>query len=283
VGLKVLCFSVILLHKAQGLLPARTQTRAVRPNDMETIKLQTESYLFEESGRQFRTIPFYELSIDEWVVYEKGQPKYFIDFNRRQKPLIQDLKSKLDKGETLEDCVWKLGRFLGREWTTKHNITVNEIPNSQQTESIELQILDDLSELFMDLMFVATDNIDKEVFLNDDRLFSIYLVDEMGIESSYIDNHDNLIRLLNFLFNTNVNLTELTSSVNRKVYDLTLYKNNCISTDTLDQEYQIWLNKSGRENNMDEYGNLIGIVSYIKRNEDKEYLVLITEKRKHWV
>jgi len=249
---------------------------------METIKLQTESYLFEESGRQFRTIPFYELSINEWVVYEKGQPKYFIDFNKRQKPLIQDLKSKLDKGEILEECVWKLGRFLGRGWTTKHNITVNEIPNSQQIESIELQILDDLSELFMDLMFVATDTIDKEVFLNDDRLFSIYLVDEMGIESSYIDNLDNLILLLNFLSNTNMSLTELTSSVDRKVYDLTLYKNNCISTDTLDQEYQNWLSESGRENNMDEYGNLIGIVSYLKRNEDNKHLVLITEKRKHW-
>jgi|SRR5690606_6752178 len=116
---------------------------------METIKLQTESFLFEESSRQFRTIPFYELSIDEWVVYEKGKPKYLIDFNRRQKPLIQDLKSILDEGETLEDAVWKLGQLLRREWTTKHNITAEEIPNSQQTETIELLVLDDLSELLI--------------------------------------------------------------------------------------------------------------------------------------
>ena len=131
-------------------------------------------------------------------------------------------------------------------------------------------------------MFVATDTIDKEVFLNDDQLFSIYLDDEMGIESSFIDHHENLIRLLNFLFNTNVSLAELTSSMDRKVYDLTLYKNNCISTDILDQKYQNWLSESGRENNMDEFGNLIGIISYIKRNEDKKHLILITEKRKHW-
>ena len=252
------------------------------PNVMETINLQTESFLFEESGRQFRTIPFYELSIDEWVVYEKGQPKYFIDFNRRQKPLIQDLKSKLDNGEILEDSIWKLGRFLGREWTTKHNITANEVPNSQQTENIELQILDDLSELFMDLMFVATDVIDKEVFLDDDRLFSIYLTDKMGIESSFIDNENNLVRLLNFVFKTNVNLTQLTSSKDRTVYDLTSYKNNCISTDDLENNYQTWIQESGRENNMDEYGNFIGIIAYIKRNADKKYLVLICEKRKHW-
>ncbi len=114
---------------------------------METIKLHTESFLFEDSGRQFRTIPFYELSIDEWVIYETGQPKYLIDFNRRQKPLIQDLKSMLVKGEALDDAVGKLGQLLGREWTTKHNIQATEIPDSQQTEIIELLILDDLSEL----------------------------------------------------------------------------------------------------------------------------------------
>jgi hypothetical protein len=259
--------------------PKKTASQTV----METIKLQTESFLFEESGQQFRAIPFYELSIDEWVVYEKGHPKYLIDFNRRQKPLIQDLKSKLDKGETLEDVVWKLGRFLGREWTTKHNIRASEIPDSQQTESIELQILDDLAELFMDLMFVATDTIDKEIFLNNDRLFNVFLNDGMGIAFSNIDNDGNLIRLLNFLFNTNVSLTELTSSVDRKVYDMTSYKNNSISAEDMESQYQKWIDVSGRENNMDEYGNLIGIISYIKRNPGKRHLVLIAEKRKHWI
>ena len=49
-----------------------------------------------------------------------------------------------------------------------------------------------------------------------------------------------------------------------------------------EKEYNILLEDTGRENNMDEYGKLIGIVSYIKRNLDKRHLVLITEKRKHW-
>jgi hypothetical protein len=168
---------------------------------METIILKTESYLFEESGRQFRAIPFYELSIDEWVVFEKGKPKYFIDFNRRQKPLIQDLRHKLEKGENFEDNIWRLGRFLGREWTTRHNIIGHEIPNSQQPESIELQVLDDLAELFMDLMFVATNEIEKEVFLNDTLLFKKYITDDSSIESSFTDNQANLIKLLNFIFN----------------------------------------------------------------------------------
>jgi hypothetical protein len=266
------------------MLPRRLTSgkRNVTPNVMETINLQTESFLFEESGWQFRAIPFYELSIDEWIVYEKGQPKYFLDFNRRQKPLVQDLKSKLDKGETLEDSVYKLGRFLGRDWTTKHNITANEVPGSQQTENIELQILDDLSELFMDLMFVATDVIDKDVFLNDDQLFRIYLTDEKGIESAFVDNHGNLIRLLNFIFKRNVSLTELASSMDRIIYDLTSYKDTCISDDDLESVYQNWIDESGQENNMDAYGSFVSIIAYIKHNSDKKHLILISEKRKHW-
>lgn len=120
---------------------------------MKTIKLQTESYLFNNAEGQFRAIPFYELSMDEWVVYEKGLPKYLLDFNRRDKPLIQDLTKKLKAGEDLENIVWELGRFLGKEWTTKHNITATEIPMSQQVEHVELSLLDDLSELFIDLIF----------------------------------------------------------------------------------------------------------------------------------
>ena len=112
---------------------------------METIKRQTESYLFQTSDKVVRAIPFYELSIDEWVVYENGQPKYLLDFNRRHKPLIQDLREKLNRGEKLEDTVWKLGRFFGKEWTTEHKIEGTEIQTSQQTENIELILLDDLS------------------------------------------------------------------------------------------------------------------------------------------
>src|SRR6478735_2856179 len=94
----------------------------VRHNVMETVTLQTESFLFQSTDKQFRAIPFYNLTIDEWIIYEKGQPKYLLDFNRRTKPLIQDLTARLVNGERLEDTIQKLSRFLGRQWTTKHNI-----------------------------------------------------------------------------------------------------------------------------------------------------------------
>jgi hypothetical protein len=249
---------------------------------METIKLQTESYLFENSDGRFRAIPFYELSIEEWIVYENGQPKYLLDFNRREKPLIRDLKTRLDKGEELENLIWKLGRFLGRKWTTKHNINATEILDSQRIENIELLLIDDLSELFMDLTFVATDKIDYEILLNENKLFDTYLKKENGLESAFIDNTDNLSKLLAFVFKKNVELKELISDNDKILYDLTNYKDDCIKTDELETKYQDWINLSGRENNMDEYGNLIGIIGYIQNNFDKKHLVLITEKRKHF-
>ena len=249
---------------------------------METVKRQTESYLFENSDGQYRAIPFYELSIDECVVYEKGQPKYLLDFNSRQKPLIQDLTNKLKKGEALEDIVWKLGRFLGKEWTTKHNITATEIPNSEQIETVDLLLLDDLAELFIDLTFVATDTIDVEIFLNEDKFSATYITDELGLETAFIDNYDNLVRLLTFLFKRNITLTPLNSNTHKQVYDLTQYKQDCLTFDELENQYQEWITISDRGNTMDEYGNLIGLIGYIHKNIDKKHLVLISEKRKHY-
>ena len=250
---------------------------------MQTVNLQTESYLFENSEGQFRAMPFYELSIDEWIVFEKGKPKYLLDFNRRRMPLIQDIQTKLKDGQSLEDIIWKLGRFLGKEWTTKHNISASEIPNSQQVEQIELILLDDLAEIFMDLTFVATNNIDFKVLLNDEKLFETYSTDnELLLETSFIDNYENLVHALSFIFKTNVTLDKLTSNNEKDIFDLTIYKQESITESELEEKYQEWIKIVQRENTMDEYGNLIGVIGYIQRNLDKKSLVLITEKRKRW-
>ncbi|ERJ61321.1 hypothetical protein [Sphingobacterium paucimobilis] len=138
---------------------------------------------------------------------------------------------------------------------------------------------DSTSELSLDLMFIATDTVDLKVFLDDDPLFATYLGNETGIESSYTENQDNLILLLEFIFNTKVTLTELTESANRKVYDLTFYKDRCISIEDLERNYLIWIEESGHDNNMDEYGNLVSIIGYIRRNQGKKHLLLTVEKR----
>ena len=253
---------------------------------MQTIKRQTVSHLFENAGGQFRAILFNELSIHEWVVYQNKQPKYLIDFNRRSKPLILDLAAKLNAGVSLEETVSKLGRFLGREWTTNHDIEGTIVPNTENTETVELLLLDDLADLFIDLTIVAADTIELNILLEEARLLDTYGIEDqngyLGLESASIDNFDNLNNLLTFLFRKKVELSAITSNEDKQIFDLTQYKKDCISTDELEANYQDWIKISGRENTMDEYGNLASIITYINRNIEKNKLILIAEKRKHF-
>lgn len=251
---------------------------------METVTLQTQSFLFESSGGQIRAIPFYELSIAEWVVYENGLPKYFIDFNRRTKPLILDFTTKLNSGEPLEEIVQKLGRFLGREWTTEHNIQGKEISNSQQTETVTITFLDNLADLFMDVYFVATNTIDTNILIDEEKFIKAFVTDfdGQGFEVAYAENQEDLFLMLSLIFKQSITLTELGSTNDREVYDLTKFIQSCITADELDSKYEQWIEDSKRENSMNQYGMFMSVVSYINNNLDKKNLVVVTEKRKHW-
>lgn len=251
---------------------------------METVTLQTESYLFQNSEGQFRAIPFYALSIDEWVVFENGQPKYLLDFNRRTKPLVQDLTKRLNSGEELDDAVQNLGRFLGRQWTTNHNIEGSEIPNSQQVETVTVFLLDNLADLFMDVYFVATNTIDTNILLDEDKFIKAYVtdIDEQGFESGYAENQDDLITMLSMIFKQSFSLTELASNNDREVYDLTQFRQSCTTADELDLKYAQWIEDSKRENSVNQYGMFMSVVSYINNNLNKKHLLVVTEKRKHW-
>jgi len=105
---------------------------------MKIVRLKTESYLFKNSISKFRAIPFYELSIDECIIYENNEPKYLLDFNNITAPLIKDINYKLETGVGLEETINKIGVFLGKNWTINHDIIGDEIENSQQEELIEL-------------------------------------------------------------------------------------------------------------------------------------------------
>ena len=251
---------------------------------METVTLQTESFLFQDSDRQFRAIPFYELSIDEWIIFENEQPKYLIDFNRRTKPLVQDLTKRLNNGEQLDEAIQKVGRFLGRQWTTNHNIEGSEIPNSQQTETVTVTFLDNLADLFMDVYFVATNTIDTNILLDEDKFIKAFVtdIDEQGFESVYAENQSDLIRMLSLIFGQSISLTELGSNSNREVYELSNFRQTCITVNELDKKYEQWIEEGKRENSMNQYGMFMSVVSYINNNLDKKHLVVVTEKRKHW-
>jgi hypothetical protein len=139
-----------------------------------------------------------------------------------------------------------------------------------------------MADLFMDVHFVATDNINLETLLDEDKFIKTFVVemDEMGIESAYATSQEDLICLLTFIFNQPVNLTALTSNGDKEVYDLTPYKHNCITEEELEIKYKDWLSLSKRKNSMTQYGILLSVIYYIRNNVDKNYLLALTEKRK---
>jgi hypothetical protein len=250
---------------------------------LKTVERQFESYLFEGTEGKFRAIPFYELSIMELVIFEDKEPKYILDLDRRDQPLVMDIRKRLETGIPPEEIIEQLGRFLGREWTTHHNLPSPEVIGSQESENVKLLYLDDLSDLFIDLTFVAFDELNLPALLNETLLFQTYLTEDgIGLGSSWIDTYDNLKLLIKFLFNSEHDLVELASDGEKKILDLSHIKNDCISLEELDKVYDSWIYESQRSNNMDEYGYLVGIIGYILENIDKTHLILISQKRAHY-
>lgn len=132
----------------------------------------------------------------------------------------------------------------------------------------------------MELNFVATDDFNVDDLLDDELLFKNYLVTDannfLGLESAYIDSFANLQKMLNFLFCSEVNMVRVASKDEKQIFELSFYKNKCLTFDQLDDKYLEWLEISRRQNTMDEYGNLLGIIGYINRNREKQNLFLIT-------
>ena len=138
---------------------------------MKPVTLDIESYLFESENGPFRAVPFYELSTDEWVIYQNEQPQYLIDFNLRESSFIKQVKESMDQGFDLEEIIYKYGVYLGLDWTTKHNIKSQEIENSQQTEKVELEVIESFEDVANELIFIATDDYKKSNIIDEEELF----------------------------------------------------------------------------------------------------------------
>lgn len=137
------------------------------------------------------------------------------------------------------------------------------------------------SASFINLNFIGTNNVDFDRLLRDENYFEPFLADDINgnseIEGAYMDTMENVQKLLNFVFNQQIDLVELSSNQNKKIFDLSKYKNLCISYDFLESNFKNWLVISSREGTMDEYGNLIFIIGFINSHREKEYLILVTE------
>ena len=248
---------------------------------MKKIKLNTESFEFKNGAEIKRQIPFYELSMEEWVIYQNGKPKYFLNLDNRESNFQKQIREILSQGKNLEELIYRLGIYLGLDWTTKHNIEGIEVENSYKNEIVELEEINDFREIANDLIYVATDEINQQVLVDDDKLIKEFATEsEINLESVVIDREENIDKQIKFLFGTNNYKKMNSESEEITLLDLSEIMDSIISFDDLESDYKNWIKMSERNNSMDEYGGLIGIVGYVLKNRDKKHLILRIEKKK---
>ena len=123
-----------------------------------------------------------------------------------------------------------------------------------------------------EIYFFATNNIDDKIIFKNDT-YEVLEEDK--------DGHLTLVgftieprktkTFLEFIFNL---ANEFSNINNNEIIDLSKYKHNCITYEYLQGNYFKWLELSNRENSMDEFGSILEVIEYIKRNKDKIYLFL---------
>jgi hypothetical protein len=108
-----------------------------------------------------------------------------------------------------------------------------------------------------------------------------YLLDEVGnciLATTFFNTESTIRQLIQFLFQIKEIPQEVYRDANNYILDLTPMKDRLINLNELESFYPTWLQITGRENTMNEYGMLIDFVGFA-RTENRCYLVMIVSNR----
>ena len=133
-----------------------------------------------------------------------------------------------------------------------------------------------------DITILATNQYQLNEIINENiRATDGYIYDEQGAiiqTSNYLYQPEHVFVLINLLFNNKAVTKELFNNGTVTVLDLSSNKTLSISFDQLELDYPKWLEETGRENTMDEYGMLIDFLGRIQQHADKAFLLMIITK-----
>jgi hypothetical protein len=111
-----------------------------------------------------------------------------------------------------------------------------------------------------------------------------YLYNDNGefvFASTILDSERTVVQLLTFLFNGNRPFTEVYRDKNAYVLDLSTFKDQLVDFDYLEKFYSKWLEETGRENSMNEYGMMIDFIGFAKKGMEKNHLLMVVSNRQH--
>lgn len=137
------------------------------------------------------------------------------------------------------------------------------------------------------LMFLALDDFDldslAESLKDEAKFFENYLYEEpnghWSVEEVYLDSVENVVLLSKYLFGKDCKLSEIFSADYAKVFDLSIERANLTTYENFEEWYQDWIAESNRENTMNEYGQLICAIGYIRNHQSKKNLLMILQNR----
>jgi hypothetical protein len=111
-----------------------------------------------------------------------------------------------------------------------------------------------------------------------------YLYNDAGeflFASTVLDSENSVGQLLTFLFPNSQPVTEIYRDANSYVLDLSSHKDKLIDLNYLEKFYSKWLENTGRETSMNEYGMLIEFIGFAKKGMDKKFLLMVITDRRH--
>lgn len=140
-----------------------------------------------------------------------------------------------------------------------------------------------MEELYrIDLTFIAANQVEKDILIDTDNLFPSYPEQDTNnhweLEYALMDGENQVAHMLTFLFGAQFEADIVQLAANKQLINLTSHKHNCMTFEEFDERYQEWIELTGRENTMDEYGTLQSIIGYVDKHINKPYLFVRVEK-----
>lgn len=125
----------------------------------------------------------------------------------------------------------------------------------------------------MNFNFIASDTLDLNSFENVGKF-----VDDFPDFQTVVINGENELKLLLELMGINdIVPKELMTSEFSKLWDISEHKLPELNDEQFNKFYEIWIQKSSRSNNMDEYGNLIFLQGLSSKWNKMNYRLVVKE------
>jgi hypothetical protein len=126
----------------------------------------------------------------------------------------------------------------------------------------------------------ANEYLAEELVL--DTIPEKYLYNDNGgisFTATVMDTEETVFKMISFLFQGEHGAKEIYRNTKACILDMTSCRDRLIDFDYLEKFYPQWLEFSGRDNTMTEYGMLIDFIGHARMGNSEKYLLMVISER----